>query len=556
MTQNEKPAEPGGSASGGQRVTESMRASGTPEPRVPTPPSRPGPTSKIPPVSLRDFFHRRGIAGEVISLRTSLHKHPETTGLSVRPAVSRLRTPLDGDGFARGCRRADSIKAGVDLGLGTLGKDVGGLLPSWQPVAGDTQVISATAPGQRPRFKADYAGETRMVEGVLATSRISRTDFPLNPWHVYYDWNFIVDPDPQYGYLLSEANLADRRFECEWDTAFVPRWAWPQDGDRVTIIGRWIYDCAHYDGGAGGHKAEIHPPKAVISVRPGSARLPGNAAPTRTTTAVVFIGRDGGYWKQPINDQDYVFDLYLPPRPNRDAQPRFTVSPKTGALPVQPEVTPFPPSAPRALRVVVPLKGVTPHPDTYGMVLSAGWSDPTGAEASKITRLRVTIDQLFMDAANPPIGLLPSEWILYVGVNGDWTVFDGIRPPLSPKKTPVDLDPPHTVDLGLHPDDQIHVTASAFEPHHAHHLMNHKTGLTWAEVCDQGSRFERFPFGKSAAERIRSAFVSGGHIPSDGDENRQFSTISQFDPTPHRRGRQVRVSPKRDYRLGYTIEEI
>jgi hypothetical protein len=206
---------------------------------------------------MRDLFSRQGIAGEVISLRHSLTNHPEGLKMSLREAHRRLLTDwlADGRGLLRGCRRPESVKLTYPFGEQLLG----GLLPAWVPVAGTTSVIRDPT-GER-RFLADFAGETRTAEGILVKSKITHTDFPLRPWHTYYDWNFHVRVDTQYTYLNSPCNKKDHdgELECEWDTAFLPSWVWPQDGDRVWIVGRWIYDCAHPTDH--GHKSEIHPPR-------------------------------------------------------------------------------------------------------------------------------------------------------------------------------------------------------------------------------------------------------------------------------------------------------
>ncbi len=69
---------------------------------------------------------------------------------------------------------------------------------------------------------------------------------------------------------------------CEWDTGKMttrsfPQWAWPQEGDRIWMVGRWIYDCGHPEKG---HRTEIHPPKAVAALRRGVFGFSGNPGPT------------------------------------------------------------------------------------------------------------------------------------------------------------------------------------------------------------------------------------------------------------------------------------
>jgi hypothetical protein len=41
-------------------------------------------------------------------------------------------------------------------------------------------------------------------------SHISGTDFPFKPWHTYYDWNYKVQPGPQYRNLLSTCSSTGR----------------------------------------------------------------------------------------------------------------------------------------------------------------------------------------------------------------------------------------------------------------------------------------------------------------------------------------------------------
>jgi hypothetical protein len=478
--------------------------------------------------TMRELFHHQGVDGEVISLRQSLANHFKGEGLSLRQAESRFLKPADGDGFAQGCRRPDVIA--IDFGLDR--KPLGGALPSWVPV--------------NRRDHREGSG-TRTVEGILTVSKITHEDFPFKPWHTYYDWNFFVRVDPQYRYLLSDANPGDgdndpRIMECEWDTAFLPSYAWPQEGDRVWLVGRWIYDCGHLR--PKGHRTEIHPPKAVASFRSEPVQFQGNRGPTRANNAVVYIGRNGGYWRHPINDQDYAFNLYLPPRPYAEAVPRFKVVSKTGDLPVEPRVTPYPARDPKLLRVVIPLRGVTPHPDEYGAVISGGWSDPRGTESDEIRRLRVTVETVFMDANLDPRSPVDfsgrDDWHVYVGVNGRWKIFET----LSGDSETLD----YTVDLQLHPRDRIHITACGFEDDEIHELMGKNIGLSWEDVENHDQM-------RHNAERIRAGFLSLGLSLDSGIENEAISTFSQVHP-PQAAGPFTVAARKKDYRLRYVIRRL
>lgn len=165
----------------------------------------------------------------------------------------------------------------------------------------------------------------------------------------------------------------------EWEGTVFPAFAWPGIGDRVAVLGRWIFDCGHPDpipgacstttsqpcaldgdcsapacptcvasesciGAQFTYKTEMHPPNAiaairqnrgaVVSVRPGAPAVPA-------TRADIYISDNGGpagdacfltHHANPldllsqvcyplgnpvaqINSTDFVFDLPLPPRP-------------------------------------------------------------------------------------------------------------------------------------------------------------------------------------------------------------------------------------------------
>ncbi len=484
-------------------------------------------------ISMRELFSRQGIAGEIISLHNSLANHPEGLKLGLREAYERLLMPADGDGFARGCRRPGALTI--------LGKDVGLEIPGWVPIVGETALVRDHTSGKTIfRFKEDFAGETRTVEGILARSHVTHTDFPFQPWHAFYDWNFHVRPDKQYTYLNSPANkhndTGELEIECEWDTAFLPSWAWPQDGDRVWIVGRWIYDCGHPE--TNGHRSEIHPPKAIVSYRTEAVQFQENSGPTRANQAILFIGRDGGYWRQPINDQDYAFDLYLPPKPYAEAVPVLKVEPQTGALPVQPQFTPFPVGVPSALRVVIPLKGVNPHPDNYGAIISGGWSDPHRTENVQVKRFRVTVEEILMDANLDPTDT--DEWYVYVGVNGRWKIFEDLGG-ASHKLN-------YSVDLDLHPSDQIHITACGREADEINGLMGRPTGLSWADVSAREQ-------GEDTAKKIRNGFLSLGLSLDPFIENEDIGLFSHFHP-PQALNTVTLASSEKNYRLRYRIEAI
>jgi probable HAF family extracellular repeat protein len=142
------------------------------------------------------------------------------------------------------------------------------------------------------------------VEGVVIDSHIAASDTPINHTHgsakddiprVHHDWNVVIAPDIQYQKLLTDANLLDRgAMELEWEmedhlactshsesgcsswtrvtgqddvpsanplkAGFTDDVA-PAIGDRVSIRGRFIFDCGHPP-----YKTEIHPIDAIAVI--------------------------------------------------------------------------------------------------------------------------------------------------------------------------------------------------------------------------------------------------------------------------------------------------
>ena len=113
--------------------------------------------------------------------------------------------------------------------------------------------------------ESEEMNKYRLVEGEVFHSRVSRKDSPTN--HESQDFNIYVKPDPPMNYLLKEG----REFlDVEWERDHFPESYWPTPGDRVSIYGHWIFDCAH------GNPTEIHPPVMVATHRPRPIRIPSN----------------------------------------------------------------------------------------------------------------------------------------------------------------------------------------------------------------------------------------------------------------------------------------
>jgi hypothetical protein len=192
-----------------------------------------------------------------------------------------------------------------------------------------------------------------------------------------------------------------------------PKWAWPNAGDRVWVMGNHIYDCGHpiEVAGVDRFKSEIHPAIAIAAMRNQVMTLPGTGTtPVPVVATDLYIHGDGGWattvlHQQDIFDQgnydttpidrDYDFDIHLPPQPDPAAQLKWTVSDGPfNTINIAPVLTPdlSDPADPK-LHVHVPLAGSGAAPlDTYGRQIVAGWATPQG----KVRHLRITLTRMLL----------------------------------------------------------------------------------------------------------------------------------------------------------------
>jgi len=467
-------------------------------------------------LSVKKIYHQQGITSPVISIRRQhqMHFKPPT---SIKKAQAVFSSKNSGNGFDCGCRKNNSLQAGIDILIYKKEKGIGEVVPSW---------VSAVRRDSRTGAK------TRTITGVLTQSRISGEDFPLKPWHFNYDWNYFVKTDKQFFYLNSRANRSYNEknqtsiMECEWDTAFVPLWSLPMPGDRVQITGRWIYDCGHPVKGK--HRSEIHPPKAVISFREETDQFAGNAGRSRASQAVVYINGKGGYINQKINDQNYSFDIYLPPKPSSSSVPKFKVkkminrifNPFPSSF-INPIVTPFPKENPKLLRVTIPLKGQNIPSKKYGVIISGGWSDPAGLDAKDIKKITVNItNAVFKKDKDPNLGPInrKDEWYLYTGINGRWKLFKSMD------KGKRKLN--HKVVLHLHKTQTIKISANGYEADPIHDILGASVGL--ASKVTSSPRLTSQDR-KKAGEGIKKGFLKLGTDILEGEsiENDKIGIVDE-----------------------------
>jgi hypothetical protein len=339
----------------------------------------------------------------------------------------------------------------------------------------------------------------KTIVGEVVSAYVSGEDNPTA--HESYDLLFDVDPDPVYEGLLSSANPAE--LHVEWEEKYFPLWALPTGGDRVTVIGNWIWDCGHwgqdvdprnepqgwipyaeYGPEFGGESTEIHPPRAVFAVRSNAAAPDGVV-----TRANLFISSDGtparaqeechlsvglnpdtgdvneasvaqrlsgvanrcDSW-QPVNDRDYTFQMLLPPgsgavsvdvveheRVNAP-QPSVVIDESSGMAAVSVPFTSIVASDVERPRMAL------------GVTITLRRAAPPPSTGVRVTLESVDVNT-DLDTEVPyqqGATVEPSEYNLYVDVGGTWVPLHEIAPGLQRARAsepPLSLN--HSVDVWL-----------------------------------------------------------------------------------------------------------
>ena len=342
-------------------------------------------------------------------------------------------------------------------------------------------VLTRRSDGSRPRYVS--------ASGVVEKSHVASNDTPAN--HNSHDHNTEIVVDPGQAGILSNVNgpnttgnddldandgaddiTMPTTIEAEWEIGtfpsergktvaqrYFPRWAWPSKGDRVWTNGNWAFDCGHAKKlghfvtvagtrvfvGVDYYRSEIHPPRAIASMRSEAGTLPGTGTTRVPVTATdLFIHGEAGYVTDILNcgmsiiisgvDEDgdgsgdgdpdacptkvtpiaenYQFDVCLPPKPSPSAELswRIDAGPANSVASPQAQVHEIheagdlakcandgDPSTnlydlSTALRVDVPLHGSGVAPvEVYARKIAAGWIDPP---STPLTHLRLTLDDV------------------------------------------------------------------------------------------------------------------------------------------------------------------
>ena len=311
--------------------------------------------------------------------------------------------------------------------------------PEWAPLV-NGQVVDSTPiyfHGTVETFHGDTGG-----------------DFPAT--HVTSDAVAEIELDPTDVDLAATGNTPGH-LGVEWEHGSFQPFAWPGEGDHITALGRWIFDCGHPDSTAGAcsgssapcildsdcpsgetcdgehfnYESELHPPQAFATIRTGrggNVRRDPSAAPVPVTRADVFISADGGAVGDrcilthrdpptallgtfcfplsepvaPINGQDFEFDLPVPPKPATGHLRRRVITyPAPGGVGARVRtfrrlLDPIP-HLHVSVRMTKPVHGTLPT--GFAGTILAGWSrDPT-----PLTHVRVTIQSIEITNALKPV---------------------------------------------------------------------------------------------------------------------------------------------------------
>jgi hypothetical protein len=220
-------------------------------------------------------------------------------------------------------------------------------IPTWVYVGDRSD--PATGPPPSPRLLIGVVG-SRYVPALA--SHPTEEDLPTI--HRSYDVNFDVKPDRAYTDLMggsaaqhtgnfAGASPSTARIHVEREQAAFPSFAWPDPGDRVTLLGSWVWDCGHWT--PAGERTEIHSYRALWVDRRQAARSPagGSEGDLLISNDKTFAGVEADCAHRakgavPVfqscllvesEREDvggvYHFKLRLPPRPSRHARLRLRV---------------------------------------------------------------------------------------------------------------------------------------------------------------------------------------------------------------------------------------
>ena len=299
---------------------------------------------------------------------------------------------------------------------------------------------------------------------------VSHVDAPWNHFSHDMNWKVILDrdlgklnaisSDPSEhaneaipGKPEGSTNPLDKMMEMEWEIGTkndgsddrFPKEFWPSVGDRVWMIGRYIFDCGHPPP-----RTELHPANAVAFTHFEPVRIP-SAGPSIVMAAKtsVYIHGGGGVYDHPVGGRHYKIYVDLPPKPSPTSRLVYSVNPVFGAAPQITDTNGAPltdlgPSD-NTILIDYDLTNELPSPSIRrGAHVAAGWTDP--AQTNVYHELKVTFKSIHLSGLKNRIGG-DSYWEhLWANVNGQYVeLLDpksrfkcgfGLEPPCDDKSLP------------------------------------------------------------------------------------------------------------------------
>jgi hypothetical protein len=352
------------------------------------------------------------------------------------PASATTRPTSRDQALQDGCQRSD-----LGIGFDTS--------PEWVYVNRDPTIRMAT-------------GTVRVAHASLADSILQHRSFDFNanlvPARPFQD---LIAGDQSAGTNNYAPGGGEEfgRLHFEWESATLPFFAWPTDGDRATLWGSWIWDCGHWTsvenntgGTVTGEHSELHPLNGIAVNR----RTPFLSSRGESETDV-FISNEGdgahaveqcalshhpvnvGFYDsgfepcatsvanriQPLA-KSYRFFVPAPPKPARGARLGYRVVNRikggAGSEHVRTEA--------HGIEVTVRVPGAK-HLVSYGKSFFVSWTKPP---RHRPVALDVTFKSILIRQADPnPTVPDPSgaHWVLYGDLNGSWVLLNKWAPKLT-----------------------------------------------------------------------------------------------------------------------------
>ena len=318
----------------------------------------------------------------------------------------------------------------------------------------------------------DRSSAIRMAEGIVRVAHASLQDSILQ--HRSFDFNANLVPDAAFRYLIAGTRSRQTnnfspgggeeqgRLHFEWESATLPLFAWPTDGDRATLWGSWIWDCGHWTsvenntgGVVTGEHSELHPLSAIAINRhapylsasgesetdafvsnegDGAHAVESCALSHQPLTGAAYPQYDAGF--EPCATSvanrlqslapSYSFFVPAPRKPSAGARLQYRIvnriSGGSGSQTVRKES--------RGIEVTVKLHSAN-HVVRYGKSFFVSWTAPA---RNASVALLLTLKSLLVKHADPnpavpdPAG---AHWVLYLDLNGYWQLMNQWAPRLT-----------------------------------------------------------------------------------------------------------------------------